>query len=236
MKRNLLVLLFATASASMSACATDFPNTYSAEPIEAKVIDADTKAPLEGVIVTANWALISGNPGGSTPAGQLMVLETTTDKNGVFRFPGWGPLKRRQGLLLIDDPQLLLFKSGYDYQRLNNYRDGVPLEGLWKAPVRTSQWSGKTIEMRAFKGTDEEYAKRIESLDGNLDSIRDGRNCEWRKVPRLLVALHYASEDFDAKGVKLSGWRGGARIRKVTDVGNQKQCGSAEDFFQSYLR
>lgn len=237
MKRNLsFVHLLLAALSSLTACATDYPATYSAQPIQAKVIDAETRQPLAGVIVTANWKLTSGNAGGSTPVGQMMVLETATDKDGVFRFPAWGPLKRKAGFLLIDDPQLLLFKSGYDYRRLNNYRDGVPLKGRWRAPVRTSQWGGKTIEMKRFRGTGEEYAEQVYQLDSNLDFARYGSDCEWKKIPHMLVAVHRASDRLDSQGVRLKGSQIGVRIRKVTDVGNQKKCGSPEEFFKSYLK
>lgn len=63
---------------------------YSADPIEAKVIDAETKQPLEGVTVVAHWELVYGTPGGSSPAGQLTAMEAVTDHDGKFHFPGWG--------------------------------------------------------------------------------------------------------------------------------------------------
>src|SRR3990172_3705709 len=65
---------------------------YSAEPIEARVVDAETKQPLEGVIVTANWELVEGTlAGGPRVLGQMMVMEAVTDANGRFSFPALGP-------------------------------------------------------------------------------------------------------------------------------------------------
>ncbi|NIR44012.1 MAG: hypothetical protein GWN83_08465, partial [Gemmatimonadetes bacterium] len=67
-----IVLL--AAALSLQAC---YPITYSAEEIEARVVDAGTKEPLEGVIVTANWQLVGGWEG-HTPKGQMKVMETVT--------------------------------------------------------------------------------------------------------------------------------------------------------------
>ena len=87
---RLLKILFVLGTLmALPACAG--PLTYSAEAIEAKVIDADTKKPLDGVVVTANWQLEEGTLGGNVQAGQLMVMEAVTGKDGKFAFPGWGP-------------------------------------------------------------------------------------------------------------------------------------------------
>jgi hypothetical protein len=203
---------------------------YSAEPIEAWVIDAETKKPLEGVIVTANWELTGGWEG-SYPVGQMMVMEAVTDAKGRFYFPGWGPkLHLGQGKLRDIQPQLLVFKSGYHYRNLANEPRGSAVYS------GKSEWSGKKIELKPFTGTEQEYAEHVYRLDGNLDRMRDGKECEWTKIPRMLVALHGMREHFDSKGVKLRGWRGGARIRTVLDVGNQRECGLADEIFRSYLQ
>lgn len=67
----LRMALAALCLAAVPACAT--PIRYSAEPIEAWVVDAETKQPLDGVVVTANWQLKEGTFGGSVQVGQLMV-------------------------------------------------------------------------------------------------------------------------------------------------------------------
>ncbi len=231
MKRNLtLILLWLGLLPSLSACADRYPPTYSAEAISATVIDADTRKPLAGVVVTANWQLLGGMEG-NYPVGQLEVLETVTDANGRFHFPAWGPKKRIKGYLREDDPQLLLFKPGYEYRRLaNEVSSRINYDS-----VRRSVWNGKVIELKRFGGTGEGYAEHVYRLDGNLDRMRDGEQCEWKSIPRMLVALHHMRERFDAEGIKVPGWQIGARIRKVIDVGNQKQCGSAQEYFRNYL-
>ena len=57
--------------------------TYSAEPIEAWVVDEETGKPLEDVVVLAHWQLRSTwiEP---QIIGELTILDTKTDSNGRF--------------------------------------------------------------------------------------------------------------------------------------------------------
>lgn len=161
-----------------------YPSKYSAEAIEARVIDADTKQPLEGVIVTANWELEDSTFGGNVPVGQLMVMEAVTDKNGRFYFPPWGPKKPPKGGLRNKDPQLLLFKPGYRSRGLvNEFRDY-----MYEEPIRRSEWNGKTIELKKFTGTSEEWLRMLER------SIPPFEHPEQATQSRLLKAI-LAEED-----------------------------------------
>lgn len=214
---------------ALPACASLM---YTAEPMEARIIDADTKQPLEGAVVVAHWQLERGSVGGSYPAGQLMVMETVTDKDGKFNFPGFGPKPAITSHLVHKDPALILFKSGYHYRVLTNqYTSDIEQRTRM---VRRSEWNGKTIELIPFKGTQEEYAEHVHQLDNNLEWARYGKDCEWKKIPRMLIALHRTSEYFNSQGVKVRGWQIGARIRRVTDVRHEKQCGSPQEFFKDY--
>lgn len=154
MKRLLRIFMLGYALAGLPACAT--PSVYSAESIRAWVVDAETKQPLEGVVVVAHWQLFYSTVGGRVPGGQLMVLESITDRDGKYTFPAWGPkkvpqYKPQKGDIWIAhipffvpdsyldnrDPQLLLFKSGYEYQRLANEVSSKTN----MASVRRSQWN-----------------------------------------------------------------------------------------------
>lgn len=156
---------------------------YSAAPIEAWVVDAETKQPLEGVIITANWPYADSTfAGRGSDLGQLMVMETVTDKEGRFHFPGWGPRKPERGYMRDNDPQLLLFKSGYEYLRLtNDYSSGKSLEGLH--PVWRSEWNGRTVELRPFEIALEK--RRKGELEGRRLWARD--QCQGKVSLRLIA-------------------------------------------------
>jgi len=200
----------------------DYPREYSAEAIQAKVVDAKTKKPLEGVIVTANWQLESGNVGGVIYVGQMMVMETVTDKDGKFTFPAWGPKPLKKGLLLNHDPQLLLFKPGYRYLSLQNTFE----DKMYLKPVRRSEWDGKMIELKPFKGMMEEWANQLGFLITSLRFVED--DCNWKKTPRIILALDGEKERLRKAGI----------IRTFYSISylptDEKKCGSPQEFFRGY--
>lgn len=210
---------------ALPACAA---LTYSAEPIEAWVVDAETQRPLEGVVVVAHWELRGGpSPGGSTPVGQLMVMEAVTDKNGRFHFPAWGP-KLRPALTELHnhDPHLILFKSSYRYAGLANEMRYISRPETILEPVRRSDWNGKTIELKPFKGTVEEWARHLGFLMTSLRFVEE--NCNWKKTPRIILALDSEKELLKKSGI----------IRTFYSISylptNEKECGSPQEFFRTY--
>ena len=210
---------------------------YSAAPIEAWVVDAETGKPLEGVVVTANWQLKGGLEGGN-PVGQMMVMEAVTDQNGRFHFPAWGPTRNiSDGRIKDAAPQLLLFKSGYRY--LNLFNDIAVTDR--PGPSLKSDWNGKKIKMEKFKGGAKEYAQNVYDLNTAINNIYSfppsaREECLWKRIPRMVVEIHKMSLYFDAQGVKLKGWRGGQRLDKISDLSGASNCGSVEAFFRGYLQ
>lgn len=226
-KRNaavILPLLCIVFCLPLTACALGSLK-YSAEPIEARVVDAETKQPIEGAIVVAHWALEGGMHWDRV--GTLQVMEAVTDQNGQFSFPAWGPIETSKGILTDRDPELLLFKNGYEYRELWNFNASGDLERL-RSSMRRSDWNGKTIELRPFKGTAEEYARHLAFLKTSLGFAYNGENCEWRNVPHMLVAQHIEKRRLDEKDIFNT-------LQSIDRVAGQKKCGSAQKFFQDYL-
>src|SRR6266851_4234438 len=174
-------LLF-TALLPLSACG-GMP-VYSAAPIEAWVVDADTNAPLEGVIVAANWQLVSGTlAGGEIPKGQLNVMEAVTDKDGRFYFEGWTKANPSLAELRDKDPQIVMFKPGYRYQRFtNDYSVNQVVIGV----KRESKLNKQTVKLEKWKGDEPSYARHF---DLSTDLGRIIEDCEWRRIPKMIIAL-----------------------------------------------
>lgn len=78
-------------------------------PYAGKIIDADTKQPLEGVVVDATWHKKYPNVAGSSSS-YYDTRETLTDKNGEFSIPGMGLLL----FSFLDKADITIFKAGYD--------------------------------------------------------------------------------------------------------------------------
>ncbi len=163
---------------------------YSADSIEGHVVDSDTGKPLEGVIVVANWALEFGWEGGSLAT--LYLAEALTDGTGRYFIPAWGPKEvpgklPPEARLKNDDPALYFYLNGYEYHVVTNSRS---VKEMWKKgpAVRSSEWNGRTIKLRRFAGTPEEYRKRVLALwQGNVFLRPDTMvECEWKRVPTLI--------------------------------------------------
>ena len=155
------------------------PLTYSAKPIRGVIVDAGSGQPLEGVIVVAQWVLFVA-PVGRGP--RLQVLETVTDAQGVYQFPGWGPkLNPRFPLSSLDrmDPDLTFFKPGYRPHGASNMYSSNDAR-------RSSDWDGKTIKLEEFTGTDDEWAGMLHTVQSGLGW---GDVMDWRLAPRIALAL-----------------------------------------------
>jgi len=199
MKRTLTLLLFSFGFLPfLAGCVSAF--TYTAEPMTAVVIDAETKKPLEGVVVVANWQLESGTPAGSLEVGQLMVMEAVTGPDGKFTFPGFGPKTVWNRYLVDRDPQLLLFKPGYEYQRLFN-----PYSSDWALrtrKVRRSAWDGKVIELKPLGRAPSSRLRELVKFSEEIGYFAISRDepCLWQKLARAIAEINLERTELERMG------------------------------------
>jgi hypothetical protein len=164
------------------------PDSYSGAEIRGWVVDAETKQPLAGVHVVAQWILDTGLFH-AMHVTRLHIQETITDAQGDFYLPPWGP-KPRPALSRLDtsDPLLTFFKPGY---RPLDRANGVPHDD----PVRTSRWHGKTIALQPFRESVGEWARALWLVQNHLEwgQQSEGRpwqvNQYWKHMPRIVLAV-----------------------------------------------
>ena len=239
MTRNLYALLSSALLAlTLSACAT--PGLYSAESIEARVVDAETEQPIKDVIVVAHWQLMGGLEGGN-PVGQLMVMEALSDEQGRFYFPAWEKWHWGQGWLGDEDPELIIFKSDFryisvtnsEYTRPSKYRDARKPSGSSK---RSSFWNGETIRMERFEGTMGDYEGNFESVNGSLERVAaDHPNeCNWMKIPYTIRAMNQERMRLISQGVNPNTLSSIDQELFINDEYYTKKggCGSPKQFFK----
>ncbi len=94
--RNLLLLLLCF-SLSLSGCAT--PTTF-------RVLDAETKQPIEGAVTLAEWTSTSGLPGLSY-TNTAKVAEDVSDSEGKLSISG------TVGFNALQTPHIKVYKPGY---------------------------------------------------------------------------------------------------------------------------
>jgi hypothetical protein len=80
------------------------------ETYKGRIIDAETKKPIEGVVVLGTWYTAQFSPAGPTH-NFYDARETVTDRNGEFLIPGMG-LRIMSNL---EPMHVLIFKAGYEY-------------------------------------------------------------------------------------------------------------------------
>ena len=176
-------LLILTIAATMEACADPY---FTAAPIEAWVVDAETGQAIEGAVVTANWQLVGfGFDTGGRKLGQLEVMETVTDQNGRFYFPGFTKVNISGNQLREEDPQILIFKSGYRYMRITNQYP-IGKEGEQGAH-RKSPIVGQRLKMVKADQDVKKYAFNLDFLTSYLSRLADAGGAS--AIPRMIRAL-----------------------------------------------
>ena len=212
---------------------------HGAESIAARVVDAKTGQPLEGVIVVAHWQLERKVWAGIGHSGrdsrgplQLKIMETVTDANGRFFFPAWGPLPTPPNSYLEGfDPRIIMFKQGYEYDVSANLGFPPPIDPNVSS-TRTSWINGTTIKLKKFEGDLKEYGELLSGLAVDLSFATNPRNsnsaCDWKRIPQMLGTLINIQKTFRAKLI-YSG------LPNLDSIPRQDECGSAREFLKEYL-
>ena len=166
---------------ALGACGSPY---YTSDAIEAWVVDAATGKPIEGAIVTASWQLLGFtlDTGGSRN-NQLAVMETSTDKNGRFQFPGFTRINFRLEKLGDEDPRILIFKPGY---LVTSGQSSYPADGPPSGTHRKSRLNGMRFKLELADAKADTYIRSFESLSSLLMDLRVGN--ELGQVPLLLNA------------------------------------------------
>lgn len=141
MKNILLSLLLAFPL--LSGCHSPY---YTIEPFEAWAVDAESGEPIEGAVVVATWALFEDGLHGHHFREMVEVKETVTDKNGRFAFPGFKFYNPKLHDLM-EDPKIIIFKSGYEYVRKSN-GCGMGAVGDCRWATRIAVVAGQKVKMK----------------------------------------------------------------------------------------
>lgn len=235
--RYVLCVISSLSAVLLQGCAGS--GTYSARPIIATVVDAETGVPLEGVNIVVRWALEEKTTG--TRVGDLDLMEAVTDKNGTFHISGWQGKAPPEGTapwtdkvsvryetrLSSGSPEIILFKSGYEPTAVGNYDYLSPaLRDEHHTWQRFSEWDGKVIKLKKYKGDPASYGFGITT------NIGSGIKCHWKKIPRFYAALMAERDRLNKLGV-------GSVLPSLDGLEHSfmnSGCGSAAEFFKQYLQ
>ena len=166
---------------------------YHKPEFRGRIIDEETKAPIEEAVVVAVYYEhdIVGGPGGGDSS-VIKVKETLTDKNGEFYFPAYttltGPNSRESYALFI------IFKPGYMSS------DG-PLENINTEKFFSADVVGKVGEIRRNYGEPEVWKGPLGIVELKKGERDPSIPTDYRskELPLLFKALN---EDRRNRGYK----------------------------------
>ncbi len=86
--------------------------TFAGGPWKGKIIDIETKEPIEGAVVLAVWERAYRTPAGDNTY-FYEAKEVLTDKEGNFEIPAYRPINLLPIISYIRGPNFTIFKPGY---------------------------------------------------------------------------------------------------------------------------
>lgn len=177
-------------------------------PLEGRIVDRQTGSPVEGVVVVASWQPEIHLPNGWFPKEPIAVMEGVTDREGRFRLEAWGPRVSEGTALRERAPQILLFKTGYEYQRHEGDADL------------------RRLALKPFDGRLDAYAAHLSGLSSALEVPAGLQHdqCGWRSLPRMLRALD--RQDTAFRQERVGPLSAAASLRSAERHYLDKGCGS----------
>jgi hypothetical protein len=194
---------------------------YAADRIyQGKVVDADTKEPIEGAVVIAVWRETKGTLTG--PSSKFKESkETLTDKHGDWSIAGpegcednlIPGLLHSMGFFVTKHPEFSLYKPGYNIRGFPGWFEAYPYVD------RKHDLEG--IVLKRPGDTSEEIRKFGEKYRGNLPfiAVKDPE----QKLRNLDFSFQYTKE------FKIVGWQQGIGPYRVFTVTGLKKATTREE-------
>ncbi len=141
---------------------------FAAGPWKGKVIDIETKEPLDGAVVLAVWERVYRTPAGDNSY-FYEAKEVLTDKEGRFEIPAYTPINLLPLISYMRGPHFIIFKPAY--LSIEWWHEEYFLEGSTKKAVelpereKTFRISANLLELPKLK-TREERIKVLPSIPG----------------------------------------------------------------------
>lgn len=172
-----LVIVLIVLMLPLSGCA------FMGGPWKGKVLDVETKEPLEGAVVLIFWERQFLTPAGRN-AYFYDAREAVTDKNGEFELSSYFSINLVPLISYIDDPVFVVYKPGYG--SLNRIALGDYLTGA-ETKAQDMKLSGKMF--RLAPGVIE--LPRLKTIEErrSISAAPVGHEKDWEKQKLLIKAI-----------------------------------------------
>jgi hypothetical protein len=172
---------------------------FSKPAYSGRIIDAETKEPIEGAVVVAIYQKhpIIGGPAGSS-ASIIHIKEALTDKNGEFSIPSYATPMSPNSYSL--EPDFIIYKPGYSSYP-NNRRDIYPFKYCGPGILFSKQKMG--IQGEIHRGSDVVKITygvlelpRLKTKEERLRAIPSTPTIEKKDTPLLYNAINEENKHF----------------------------------------
>jgi hypothetical protein len=201
--RTMRHLLALSSLALLGACEAQKPANvtqasiapqYSEPALIGKIVDAETKRPIQGAFVYGHYATSQGSIGGGSKFGEhVKSFAVETDANGQFKLGAWNTGDRKIGGQPNGKfPMIAIYKPGYalDIQNLNSISQWTAMSsnGASKSAVteRGIDWTQFPYELAPAKTEKDRYA----ALSNAGYPMMMVGECGWELYSGLLLAMH----------------------------------------------
>lgn len=119
--------------------------SLAAGPWRGKLIDIETKEPLENAVVVAVWYRVWRTPAGGVSS-VYTTKEVLTNKEGRFEMPSYTPINLMPILSYMRGPEFTIFKPGYLSLSGVDFSEFF-MEGAKEEPLERKEISGKIFRL-----------------------------------------------------------------------------------------
>ncbi len=156
-------------------------------PYHGRVIDAETKDPIEGAVVLAIWRELTPGVAQHPKATYHDVRETFTDRGGNFTIPGILGIPS-EATAKIDEPLFTIFKPGHEAYGGGNLKPPStpkPIREKYKLPEQVYEKDGRMVVELKRLTTKEERLRNLVRLTTFSYCFPTQEAAERRKSPQL---------------------------------------------------
>jgi len=165
-------------------------------PWKGKILDVETKEPLEGVVVLAVWDRIYRTPFG-TSSYFYEAKETVTNKAGDFEIPSYTPINLLPIISHMHGPEFIIFKPHYGSLRmaLGDY--------LTTNTIKSEEFELSKKMYRLINGVIE--LPRLKSREERVRNISIPASVPDEKMPRLIEVMNTEAVDLGLEPTHIHG-------------------------------
>jgi hypothetical protein len=218
---------------------------YSEPALIGKIIDAETKRPIQGAFVYGHYATSQGSIGGGSKFGEhVKSFAVETDASGQFKLEAWNTGDRKIGGQANGKfPMIAIYKPGYtlDIQNLNSISQWTAMSsnGASKATPteRGIDWTQFPYELAPAKTEKDRYA----ALSNSGYPMMMVGECGWELYSGLLLAMHVEKKRWiqnviPPEFIDPEGYGKGSYFHPDRHVDGYSTRTSVDDLIQSHSR